>query len=320
MLKPSCFPNEIKNKKPQICYPNVQIKNKKPQICYPNVQIDQQTNHNIPLCCCSNIFNTYHCNDCMCYQHNYNSTDMNQCYMCNRNAPILSADHCISNCNYNQSETVSECFYCYPPNIRYISDTRPNTDENNTCKLDSVEKILVDTMNKGVENEQVALIVAQLTNSLITNTDNMNQTLHNLLNTNIIDTLNKAIKIHSKSANVQKECKVALNNLIKTKPKNKNTQSIGTITNNNDKGYTCIECGKVYKHYCNLRSHFNIHTDRAYICEYCGKKFGRKSNYTEHRRVHTGERPFKCTFCSKSFKRKNQWKKHVASHESTPEK
>eukprot|EP01084_Bolivina_argentea_P238988 401573_1 len=49
-----------------------------------------------------------------------------------------------------------------------------------------------------------------------------------------------------------------------------------------DAKFQCEICHKQYKHLCNLKTHFRIHTDNCYKCKYCGKKFGRKSNCTEH--------------------------------------
>eukprot|EP00484_Ammonia_sp_Unknown_P005175 CAMPEP_0197076118 /NCGR_PEP_ID=MMETSP1384-20130603/211954_1 /TAXON_ID=29189 /ORGANISM="Ammonia sp." /LENGTH=423 /DNA_ID=CAMNT_0042514967 /DNA_START=148 /DNA_END=1420 /DNA_ORIENTATION=+ len=78
--------------------------------------------------------------------------------------------------------------------------------------------------------------------------------------------------------------------------------------------FECAECGKQYKHECNLRSHCKIHTEQAYCCEFCPKKFGRKSNWIEHTRVHTGERPFECPVCKTRFKQKYALKKHMKQH------
>mmetsp|Transcript_41569 Transcript_41569/g.66871 ORF Transcript_41569/g.66871 Transcript_41569/m.66871 type:complete len:344 (-) Transcript_41569:128-1159(-) len=78
--------------------------------------------------------------------------------------------------------------------------------------------------------------------------------------------------------------------------------------------FECAECGKQYKHECNLRSHCKIHTEHAFCCEFCGKKFGRRSNWIEHTRIHTGERPFKCTVCQTGFKQKHGLKEHMKTH------
>jgi len=75
--------------------------------------------------------------------------------------------------------------------------------------------------------------------------------------------------------------------------------------------FQCTECGKLYKHLCNLRSHSKIHTDNAYVCEYCDKKFGRKGNYIEHKRIHTGEKPFECPICKKRFRQKYGQTEHT---------
>merc|ERR1711920_284050 len=57
----------------------------------------------------------------------------------------------------------------------------------------------------------------------------------------------------------------------------------------NQRKFKCSECGKAYKHLCNLKSHSKIHTSEALICSHCNKRFGRRANYREHLRIHTGE-------------------------------
>eukprot|EP01084_Bolivina_argentea_P151819 264952_1 len=69
-----------------------------------------------------------------------------------------------------------------------------------------------------------------------------------------------------------------------------------------DNKFVCTECGKKYKHECNLKSHMKIHSDEALICSHCNKRFGRKANYKEHLRIHTGETPYQCSYCLRKFK------------------
>eukprot|EP01084_Bolivina_argentea_P293372 504536_1 len=230
----------------------------------------------------------------------------------NQHTSKCNCSCCTGSLNHNHPQMQYTSTNEYTPNNKSTNNPNIlNSDENDNIPLQtkSVAEFLVDTIQKGVENEQIASIVAQTTNSLITNTKNIQQTLENLMKANIINILNKAIKIHSKSAKIQKECKLALNNVNKIRNKYTKTK----ITD--PSGFQCKECGKVYKHLCNLRSHSKIHTDSAYVCKFCGKRFGRRGNYNEHRRVHTGEAPFQCDICKKSFKQKHGWKNHVISCE-----
>ena len=71
--------------------------------------------------------------------------------------------------------------------------------------------------------------------------------------------------------------------------------------------FGCDKCGKKYKHLCNLKSHYKVHTDEAITCTYCKKKFGRKANYKEHLRIHTGETPYKCQYCQRKFKHHHRY-------------
>eukprot|EP01084_Bolivina_argentea_P010493 19545_1 len=117
-------------------------------------------------------------------------------------------------------------------------------------------------------------------------------------------TVNKRTNIHSANSD----------NIIQKVGKPKNGMKAIKQNETNLCEFECPECHKRYKHFCNLKSHFKIHTSAAHVCEFCDKPFGRKANYIEHRRIHTGETPFKCNICRKQFKQKHAWKVHMKIH------
>eukprot|EP01084_Bolivina_argentea_P144587 253634_1 len=134
-------------------------------------------------------------------------------------------------------------------------------------------------------NKQDALIVTETIRTTFEQTQN-----------------NNAMKQSSK---IKKYLIVKISQSKKEKNKCINDNVSGNVV------FECAECHKIYRHFNNLKSHYNVHTPSAYVCKFCNKKFGRKGNYLEHKRIHTGEKPFKCHVCKRQFKQKHGWKNHM---------
>ncbi|KAM3912731.1 uncharacterized protein RB166_018179 isoform 1-T2 [Leptodactylus fuscus] len=85
-------------------------------------------------------------------------------------------------------------------------------------------------------------------------------------------------------------------------------------SDNQDKPFSCSECGKSFKYNSLLLHHSKSHQKKPLICCECGKQYSCKTEFDIHQRIHTGEKPFVCSDCGKGFRRKSHMLRHQRIH------
>ena len=95
---------------------------------------------------------------------------------------------------------------------------------------------------------------------------------------------------------------------------NKNNYDLN-LNPSNVRPYTCVTCGKSFKHSSCLTAHEKVHTDvKPYTCVTCEKSFKRSGDLTVHKRIHSNVKPYNCVMCEKSFKRSGDLTVHERIH------
>ncbi|XP_033991011.1 zinc finger protein 32-like [Trematomus bernacchii] len=75
-----------------------------------------------------------------------------------------------------------------------------------------------------------------------------------------------------------------------------------SVSDSEEKTFSCSVCEKSFKWRGNLKCHMRIHTgEKPFSCSVCEKSFTQRGNLKCHMRNHTGEKPFSCSVCDKRF-------------------
>ncbi|XP_062377657.1 zinc finger protein 616-like isoform X2 [Sardina pilchardus] len=84
-----------------------------------------------------------------------------------------------------------------------------------------------------------------------------------------------------------------------------------SLTEEQERRFTCPICGKRLLSEQTLKSHQKVHSGYApHQCNQCGKRFSRLENLKVHQNIHTGLKPYTCKFCLKKFNAPSNFNRH----------
>ncbi|CAL8141585.1 unnamed protein product [Orchesella dallaii] len=126
----------------------------------------------------------------------------------------------------------------------------------------------------------------------------------------------KGLEYHMRSHNVTLNCNICGEGFTsKTKFESHLKTSHFEENKQQQSGFMCSECGKVYSRITNCSRHMNIcNKQKRYQCANCDKAFTRKKDFDNHLKVHGKKRPFVCSKCGNRFKVLEGLRIHMLTH------
>ena len=84
---------------------------------------------------------------------------------------------------------------------------------------------------------------------------------------------------------------------------------------NEEKKWSCGECGKKYSYQFMLRNHQLTHNnEKPFVCQFCPKKFQTKGSLSYHLKMHSNENPYNCHLCGYSATKPFNLGRHLVHH------
>eukprot|EP01084_Bolivina_argentea_P138807 244302_1 len=174
----------------------------------------------------------YHDNNNLNLDNSYYGN--NQCTICNFN--------CCSNIpnelNYHKHFSDQQSIF-NAPTIHKSSNTSyttPNVHQYTNVHQNITIETLLNTLEKGVNNNDNALLFAKMVSIIInkhSNTKNIQQIIKRLIDENIINVLTNLMMSYAKYPTILMECQLALNQLATCAVNNKPTENNAENTNSN---------------------------------------------------------------------------------------
>ena len=78
--------------------------------------------------------------------------------------------------------------------------------------------------------------------------------------------------------------------------------------------YTCVVCGKTFRHKYSLSRHKWSHSKMIFTCRHCHKIFRNNESRLRHERMHVKEKRYQCPMCEKSYVSTTAHAAHVRKH------
>eukprot|EP01084_Bolivina_argentea_P138809 244305_1 len=168
--------------------------------------------------------------------HSYYGNNQYTIYNCNFNC--CNCNNIPNELNYHKHFSDQQSIF-NAPTIHKSSNTSyttPNVHQYTNVHQNITIETLLNTLEKGVNNNDNALLFAKMVSIIInkhSNTKNIQQIIKRLIDENIINVLTNLMMSYAKYPTILMECQLALNQLATCAVNNKPTENNAENTNSN---------------------------------------------------------------------------------------